>query len=442
VNVAVIGAGLAGLAAACELADRGHSVTVYEARPWAGGKTYSFEDRETGDVLDNGQHVFMACTTAYIAFLRRLGTLHLTWRQPRLDVPVFDARGRPQRLRALPLPAPAHLGPSFATYGHLAARDRVSIARALIAAWWMRDRERRSLRGITFGEWLAAHGQSAEAIRDFWDFAILPTLNCRSSDASAADALFVFRRGFLQSNTGAALGIPRVPLRDLHVEPAIRYIEQRGGRVLAGERVAMIEVSQGRARALQTTGGSHHELDAVVVAVPHDAVARLLPAHLAAEAPFASLAAIPSAPIVNLHLWFDRPVADWPFAAFLGNDLQWVFNRRVLDVAPGRGYRLTVSVSSAGQLLAMSPDAVREHMLPQLHRAIPGTAGAKLTRFRLTKEPAATFVPAPGLERPGNLTPIANLVLAGAYTATGWPATMESAVRSGLRAAWALSATP
>jgi uncharacterized protein with NAD-binding domain and iron-sulfur cluster len=233
-----------------------------------------------------------------------------------------------------------------------------------------------------------------------------------------------------------------VPLHDLHVAPAVRYIEARGGRVRLNARAASIEVTHNRARAVHLAGGTRDEADAVVVAVPHDRVAALLPPAIAGAEPFAGLAAIRSAPIVNLHLWFDRSVAAWPFAAFIGNDLQWVFNRWRLDMAPSREHRLTVSVSGAGRFLEMPAGAIREQMLPQLARAVPGVRRAELTRFRVTKEPAATFVPAPGLRRPGNVTPIANLVLAGAYTATGWPATMESAVRSGLKAARALGAAP
>jgi squalene-associated FAD-dependent desaturase len=445
VNVAVIGGGLAGLAAACELADLGHRPTVFEKRPWCGGKTYSFHDQESGEEVDNGQHVFMTCTTEYIDFLRKIGSLKLTRRQKRLRVTVYNANGRRSVLAAQSLPAPLHLGASFLVYRHLGLLDRVRVGKLMLALRGLSEDERVSLHDVSFAGWLRSKGQSEKAIRDFWDFMLVPTLNCRSDEASASDALFVLRAGFLASSDSAAIGVPGVGLSRLHVEPAVAYIEKRGGEVRTSTEILRLEPTEGGVAGIvshnrrEGQGERHERFDGYVLALPHSKVTGVLPAALAAEEPFRSLAAIKTAPIINLHLWFDRPVADWALAAFVGNELQWVFNRDRLDREPAAGrHRIVISLSAAQPYMGLDREALKERFLPQVRAAIPGAREAELLAFSAIKEPEATFVPAPGMRRPGPRTPLANLVLAGTYTDTGWPATMESAVRSGRTAAHTL----
>jgi squalene-associated FAD-dependent desaturase len=438
-NVAIIGAGLAGLACGCELADAGHRVTLFERRPWAGGKAYSFVDDETGETVDNGQHIFMTCTTAYMDFLRRIGTLHLTKRQRRLRVAVFDARGRRSDLAAMPLPAPLHLLPSFATYRHLSLADRARVARGVAAITRVSPKRRDDFDGVTFGEWLRRNGQSESVIRDFWDLIVVPALNCRSDDASAAQALFLFHEGFLASAESAAVGVPMVGLSELHAEPAVRYIESRGGQCVTRSAIESVDVRDGRVEAMVNAGGERLVFDAYVSALPPAQLLGVLPEDVRTQAPFSSLPAIRMSPIVNLHLWFDRPALGIDFAAFTGSDLQWVFNRTRIAGADGEEH-LVLSQSAADRYVDLDKARMLELLLPQLQRALPAARSAQLTRSVLIKEPDATFVPAPGLRRPGAATPIENLFLAGAYTDTGWPATMESAVRSGVQAAGAVAA--
>ena len=437
-NVAIIGAGLAGLAAGWELADRGHHVELLEKRPFAGGKTYSFRDRETGDVTDNGQHVFMQCTTAYTDFLRKIGTLHLAKRQKRLKVSVFDARGRRETISAAALPAPLHLLPSFMRYGHLHIASKVRIARALAAVARIDEGERLSLWATPFEEWLRLHGQGDEEVRRFWDFLLLPTLNANSRDVAASDALFVVRQGFLASSRSAAIGVATSGLSALHVDPAVAYIRARGGRLRTGTDVIGIE-SDGQSARVGFADGHAEPFDAAICATGHLQALNLLPRTVADDASFADMARLATAPIINLHLWFDRPVAPFSMAAFIDSELQWVFNRRRLDREPWTdGEHLVISLSGAQRFMGMDKSELQDHFVPLLHAALPQTRAAALLRFSAIKEPDATFVPAPGLRRPPNPTPIRNLVLAGAYTATGWPATMESAVRSGNAAASAI----
>ncbi len=447
-RVGIIGGGLAGLAAGCELAERGHAVEVLERRPWAGGATYSYRDEETGSWVDNGQHVFMRCTTAYQAFLERLGTLHLTRRQRHLRVPVFDAAGRRSGLTATNLPFGLHLAPGFLRYRHLSWRQKFQVSRVIVAVSRLRAEARAELNDVTFAAWLERLGQAPETIRDFWDFLVIPTLNCRSHQASASQALFVLEEGFLKNPTAAAIGLPGVGLSELHVEPAVRYIEDRGGKLSPRTTVERIEIDDGRVGGLTLRNGERRTFDAYICALPPWRLLPLLP-ESARQGAFGALAQFEAAPILNLHLWFDRPVASFAFAAFLHSEIQWVFNESSLGKGRnGAGPKeqageqhLVLSISAPGELFALDKEALRARLLPQLRAALPAARAAELVRYLAVKEPEATFVPAPGLTRPGPRTPFANLFLAGAYTDTGWPATMESAVRSGLAAAAAADAT-
>jgi squalene-associated FAD-dependent desaturase len=426
-RVCVIGAGLAGLAAACELADAGVQVTLLERRPCAGGKTYSFTDRETGERIDNGQHILMRCTTAHAAFLRKLGTAHLVRWQKRLRVPVLDAEGRRSDLAAAALPAPLHLGPSFARYAHLRAADKLRVARAIAAM-----RTDAGSNGESFGHWLRRHGQSAGAVDGFWELIVVPALNCHCDDVSAAQALFVFREGFLKSAESAAIGVPSVGLSELQVEPAVRYVEARGGELRTSAAVRELSVRSGLVAEAVLEAGQRAEADAWICALPPRHAAEVLPEEWRRATPFGDLASMRTSPIVNLHLWFDGPIIDGGFVAFTGCDLQWLFQPRADD-----GH-VVLSLSAADRYMPLDKGELVELLLPQLRRALPGAGSRRLLRATAIKEPDATFVPSPGLRRPGPGTPIENLLLAGAYTDTGWPATMESAVRSGQAAARAL----
>ena len=438
-RVGIIGAGLAGLAAGVELADRGHEVELLERRPWAGGATYSFRDEQTGDEIDNGQHVFMQCTTAYAAFLERLGTLDLTRRQQRLSVPVFDATGRRSDLRAANLPLGLHLAPSLLRYRHLGWRQKAQIARAFLAIRRLRSDERERMQRVTFEQWLRERGQTTETIREFWDFLVIPTLNCRAGEASASQALFVIEEGFQRSPEAAAIAVSAVGLSALHVAPAVRAIEEQGGVVSTRTPIEHIEVARGWVGALVLRDGERREFDACVSALAPWRLLPLLPEDVRGEGALGTLARFEPAPILNVHLWFDRQVADFDFAAFVRSEVQWVFNRsRAGGEDEAERQHLVISISAPGELFALGSEELRERLLPQLRAAIPAARAAELVHCRVVKEPEATFVPSPGLERPGPRTPLANLFLAGAYTDTGWPATMESAVRSGLAAAAAL----
>ncbi len=424
-RVVVCGGGLAGIAAACEAALRGARVTLVERRPFLGGKAFSFADPDAGVEVDNGQHVFLGCCTAYIALLRLLGTHGHTRLQPALDVAVRDRDGRTGSLRAARLPAPAHLGPSFAAYPHLRAREKAAALRALLALGALGEEARRRLDAVTFADWLAAHGQGPAAIARFWDLIVLPTCNDRSDRVSAALAAFVFREGFLRTRTGSAIGWSTVGLTRL-VDPAARgFLEARGGRVLSGRAVA-----EAGPDGVLLGDGERLPADRVVLALPPSRVREVAPAALADDP------GLGSSPIVNVHLWYDRAVMDEPFVAVLDSPAQWIFNRTAMAGLPGPGQHLAVSVSGAREEVTRGKPELIAAFTQELARLLPRAGAARVRRATVVKEPEATFAAAPGqaARRPGPLTP-AGVLLAGAWTDTGWPATMEGAVRSGVRAA-------
>ncbi|MEW6582580.1 MAG: hydroxysqualene dehydroxylase HpnE [Actinomycetota bacterium] len=424
-RVVVCGGGLAGIAAACEASLRGARVTLVERRPFLGGKAFSFRDPESGAEVDNGQHVYLGCCTAYIALLRLLGTLHLTTLQPALDLAVRDRSGRTGRLRASPLPAPLHLAPSFARYPHLSARRRAAAAGALAALMTLRPRDLDALDEVSFADWLRARGQDDAAIARFWDLIVVPTCNDRSDRVSAGLAAFVFREGLMRTRTGSAIGWSRVGLTRL-VEPAARaFIEGRGGRVVSGTAVTGVEEG-----AVLLGDGSRLPADRVVLALPPGRVRAVAPDALPRDP------GLGVSPIVNVHVWYDRPVMREPFAAVVDSPAQWLFDRTAMGQDTAAGHHLAVSISGARDEVRAGRDELAGGIVAELAALLPAARDAEVVRSAVVKEPEATFQQGPGqaARRPGPRTPLPGVALAGAWTATGWPATMEGAVRSGVAA--------
>lgn len=423
-RVAVVGGGLAGLAAAIDCAQAGAAVTLYEARPRLGGETFSFE--RNGLWLDNGQHVALRCCSAYLSFLERIGSAELLPLQSALRVPVLREGEAPAFISRSGLPAPLHLLGSLLRYGPLSRRERLS---AILAAARLRrlDPDDPALDERSFGDWLADRRQSAGATAALWNLIALPTLNLPADEASLAAAVKVFRTGVLDTASGADIGIPSVSFRELHAEPARRTLERAGGCVQSGARVAT--VSERLELALEE---GTVEADAVVAAVPHEAAAAILPP---AAVDRAALAGLGSSPIVNLHVHYDRAVLDEPLAAALGSPVQFVFDRTAAAGAR-EGQLLAVSLSHAVDEIGASVSALGARYLPALERLLPQARGAAVLDLAVTHSPRATFRVAPGTRRlrPGSATAVPGLFLAGAWTDTGWPPTMEGAVRSGLAA--------
>ncbi|MEV5872638.1 hydroxysqualene dehydroxylase HpnE [Streptomyces sp. NPDC052101] len=449
-SAVVVGGGLAGITAALALADAGVRVTLLEGRPRLGGLAFSFQRGEL--TVDNGQHVYLRCCTAYRWFLDRIQGAALAPLQDRLDVPVVDVT-KPEgrrlgRLRRDPLPVPLHLGRSLAAYPHLSLAERAAVGRAALALKGL-DLADPALDTQDFGSWLAAHGQSARAVEALWDLVGVATLNAVAGDASLGLAAMVFKTGLLSDPGAADIGWARVPLGELHDRLARKALDSAGVRTEVRTRVTSVSTNENGTWSVQVPG-ERLETDAVVLAVPQRDTHDLLPPG-ALDAP-EQLLGIGTAPILNVHVVYDRRVLARPFFAALGTPVQWVFDRTdasgLLRGGPegppykgggGRraGQYLALSQSAAQDEIDLPVAELRERYLPELERLIPGTRGAEVLDFFVTRERTATFAPTPGVGRlrPGARTKAPGLYLAGAWTATGWPATMESAVRSGVSAA-------
>lgn len=438
----VVGGGLAGITAALSLADGGMDVTLLEGRPRLGGLAFSFK---RGDLtVDNGQHVYLRCCTAYRWFLDRIDATSLAPLQERLDVPVLDAdSNRLGRLRRTALPVPLHLAKSLATYPHLSLAERANVGRAALALKGL-DPADPALDKRDFGSWLAEHGQSQRAIEALWDLVGVATLNAVAGDSSLGLAAMVFKTGLLSDPGAADIGWARVPLGELHDTLARKALDSAGVRTELRTRVTSISRMENGRWAVEVpegpdTSGQILAADTVVLAVPQRETHDLLPEGALDDAD--RLLGIGTAPILNLHVVYGRKVLKQPFFTALGSPVQWVFDRTEAS-GLDQGQYLAVSQSNARDEIDEPVAALRERYLPELERLLPAARGAQVHDFFVTRERTATFAPSPGVGalRPSARTNAPGLYLAGAWTATGWPATMESAVRSGSSAADAVLA--
>ncbi|HUB35641.1 MAG TPA: hydroxysqualene dehydroxylase HpnE, partial [Solirubrobacteraceae bacterium] len=419
-RVTVIGGGLAGIACALDCAEAGAEVRLLEVRRRLGGAVYSFAREDMR--LDNGQHVFLRCCHAYRALLARLGSEALTRVQERLAIPVLSPDRPPAMLARGRLPAPLHLAGALARYPHLTLAERMGAARAALALA-RADPEERALDEIGFGEWLARHGQGQRAIAALWDLIALPSLNLKAAEASAALGAFVFQTGLFARADAGDIGFHERPLGEIVDLPAQRALARAGVEVRLGWRAQAIARADG-GFAVVGADGERVAGEAVVVAAPHARAAGLIEPLLPEQAK--RLRQIGSSPIVNVHIVYDRRVCDERFAAGVGSPVQYLFDRSATGgIPPGCQY-LAVSLSGAEPEMQMSVERLRERYVPALAALLPRAAQAKVERFFVTREHAATFRAAPGVGalRPRARTSLAGLVLAGAWTDTGWPATL------------------
>jgi len=429
-QIGIVGGGLAGLSAAIACGDAGAQVTLFEARTRLGGATWS--SARDGLWIDNGQHVFLRCCESYIAFLHRLGAMDLVTIQDRLDIPVLMPGRGVARLRRGALPAPLHMTGSLLRYSHLSVLDRLRVGGAALALRNL-DLSDPKLDAQSFGGWLREHGQSEAAIERFWDLFTRATINLRPRDASLALAVKVFQTGLLTDPRAGEIGVSKVPLSQLHAEPAARELAKLGGTVQTRASVEAIECGP-HGEAVVRLRDRVHPFDAVIVATPHDVAAEILPDE--AKVDREAFRALGTSPIVNLHVVYDRVVMDEPFAAGVETPMQWIFDR---SAAAGvkSGQCLTVSLSVADAYVGASREELRVQFEPALQQLFPAAKDAQIVEFFVTCERAATFRGAPGTAsmRPKTETDVRSIALAGAWTDTGWPATMEGAVRSGNNAA-------
>lgn len=431
-HIAIVGGGLAGVAAALQCADAGAQVTLLEKRQRLGGLTWSFT--HDGLNMDNGQHVFMRCCTAYLDFLDRIGSAGDVELQDRLDVTVLrPGQGEPERgaIRRDRVRAPLHLTRSLLGFGLIPWADRARLGPAVLALARL-DLDDPALDDETFAEWLSRHNQSQVAIEGLWDLICRPTVNLPAREASLAMAAKVFQTGLLTDSAAGDIGWSRVPLGLLHGERSAAALRKAGAQVHLGQPVVHVGTQPGGLLRVGTTKGEL-DADAVIVALPHYCAEDVLPPGALDEWQPSKLG---SSPIVNVHVHFDRQVTALPMVAGLGTIAHWVFDRTASSGAE-TGQYLTVSISAADDVIGTRPADLTEQVLSALRRLFPPANQAKVLTTFVTREHHATFRATPGsaAHRASPRSPVPGLVMAGAWTSTGWPPTMEGAVLSGAAAA-------
>jgi len=448
----VIGGGLAGLAASVALAEAGWRVRLFEQRPFLGGRAASYVLPD-GEHIDNCQHVTFGCCTNLEDFYRRVGAGDKIKFFDRLL--LLDPEGRRGEMHAGILPAPFHMTGSFLTFSPLAWKDKLWIARAfysiLESGGHPPDVDEPG--GISMLEWLRRHKQTAAAISRFWRVVLVSALSEELDRIDARYGIAVFWKAVLSNKTGYRMGVPGVALGDLY-EGCRASIEQKGGEVIFRSPLRGLRIKNGKLIAALFDDGREETADAFVLALPHLALSELLSDSVKqADPALRNLDKIIDAPITGVHFWFDRQVMSEPFIALLETTTQWIFNKTALYAAsgpaatPGKGQYLQLVISASYDLLPKPRQEIIDLCLKEIHHALPVSREAVLTKATVIKEAAATFSPQPGVDRwrPIQETSIGGLFLAGDWTATGWPATMEGAVRSGYLAAEAvlrLAGTP
>jgi squalene-associated FAD-dependent desaturase len=452
-HVVIVGGGLAGLATASALVDRGLRITLFESRPRLGGRASSFHDPSTGELVDNCQHVSMACCTNLADFCQRVGIDGMLRRESELI--FLDTEGQLSRFRAGLGPAPFHLVGSLLRARFLTAGDKLRVGYGLACL-----AQGRNLRaGESFADWLMRHGQSLRAIKLFWATVLVSALNERLDQMDVGHARKVFVDGFLRNRTGFQPELPVVPLGELYGTSMERWLRDHGVQVRETTGVRTIQRDgDGSVRGVELRSREFLAADFVVLSVPFDRVESLIPDSLREQLPaLANLKAMRAAPITGVHLWFDRPVCPFDHVVTPGRLIQWVFNHTAIQglisaaaenaqgfgpacdrvVVPSAGQYLQVVISASYDLLGQDKFAIRDTVLNELGEIWPAVRAAKVVRSRTVTEHGATFAVRPGVEtlRPSQRTPVDGLFLAGDWTDTGWPATMEGAVRSGYLAA-------
>ena len=491
-TVGIIGGGLAGLAAGCALSDAGYRVTLFERRPYLGGRASSYVHPGTGEVVDNCQHVLLGCCTNLLDLYHRLGVEERIRWYDRLT--YIEPGGRRGTLAPAGLPAPLHSLPSFLGFPLLSLRDKLSIALGMLSL----------IEGIpaddggSFLGWLKRHGQTKRAVSRFWSPVLVSALNQELGDVSIHYGAMVFRDAFLKSAQAGRMGLPTVPLSELY-GVAADYIRERGGEVVMRASVERLGASNRRAWvAIRTAGAAlpglarafgegeggssaengsgssgpelagleseRREFDYLISAVPFQAFGKLMPPAMQSDALRENLAQLRTSPITGIHFWFDREVTELEHAVLLDRTIQWMFQKsKILDRqgsdagaagdykdasqpgaadAPTAGSYLELVVSSSKTLVEKSRQEVLELALKELAEFFPAVKDARVLKATVIKEIHATFTPAPGVDRyrPRQQGPWQRIFLSGDWTATGWPATMEGAVRAGYAAAEALTA--
>ncbi|MGO8984581.1 MAG: hydroxysqualene dehydroxylase HpnE [Terriglobales bacterium] len=446
-TIAIAGGGLAGLAAGCALAQAGFRVSLFERRPYLGGRASSYQHPGTGEIVDNCQHVLLGCCTNLLDFYRRAGVEDkIRWYE---KLTFLEPGGRASVISPSALPAPLHTAPAFLRADCLNFRDKMAISRAMVALAPGLPADH----GESFLAWLQRHGQTKQAIERFWKTILVSALNEDLDRVSVPYAAQVVRESFLKSAAAGRMGIPTVPLTELY-STAGDYIRARGGEVQFRAGVESFRTESSGVSV--TTSGAERKFDYLVLAVPFDALSRMLPDTTSSAPLAAALEQFSTSPITGIHLWFDRQISELDHAVLLDRTMQWMFHKsRLIDARKAReqntrnhearddggGSYIELVVSCSRSLIEKSKSEIVELAVKETQEFFPGARDAKLLKSTVIKEVNATYSPRPGIDqyRPKPETEWPHVFLAGDWTATGWPATMEGAVRSGYLAADAVA---
>ncbi len=440
-TVAIAGGGLAGLAAACALSDAGFRVTLFEKRPFLGGRASSYEHPGTGEVVDNCQHVLFRICTNLVKFYEHIGVAdQIRWFD---QMNFIEPGGRVSVMKSSPLPAPLHTAPSFLHFPFLSAADKLAIARALVPLTLTVQRDN----GQSFQQWLDAHGQTRNAVARFWHPILISALSEELDRISVSAAAQVVRES-MKTPTARHMGVPTLPLTDLY-NAAGEYVRFHGGTLHFRCPVEgfTAEASQVQVR-MRGNEEAEESFDYLVLALPFDALESLLPAEPQSKAIREKISHFENSPITGIHLWFDKQISDLDHAVLLDRTIQWMFHKSRLqpmraqgENGIGSGSYIELVVSSSKTLIDKSRAEIVDLALSEVREFFPAARDANLVKSTVIKEVNATYSPRPGIDahRPTPVTPWPRVLLAGDWTATGWPATMEGAVRSGYLAAEALA---
>jgi squalene-associated FAD-dependent desaturase len=443
-TVAIAGGGLAGLAAACALSDAGFRVTLFEKRPFLGGRASSYEHPGTGEVVDNCQHVLFRICTNLVKFYEHIGVAdQIRWFD---QMNFIEPGGRVSVMKSSALPAPLHTAPSFLHFPFLSTADKLAISRALVPLTLTVQRDN----GQSFQQWLDAHGQSKNAVARFWHPILISALSEELDRISVSAAAQVVRES-MKTPAARHMGVPTLPLTDLY-NAAGEYVRSHGGTLhfrcpVEGFTADASQVqvrTRGKERAAET-------FDYLVLALPFDALESLLPAETQSKAIREKISHFENSPITGIHLWFDKQISDLDHAVLLDRTIQWMFHKSRLQPMRAQGENgsgsggsyIELVVSSSKTLIDKSRAEIVDLALSEVREFFPAARDANLVKSTVIKEVNATYSPRPGIDahRPTPVTLWPRVFLAGDWTATGWPATMEGAVRSGYHAAEALAAS-
>ncbi|MBI5193177.1 MAG: FAD-dependent oxidoreductase [Nitrospirae bacterium] len=479
-NVIIIGGGFAGLTAATELISSGYNVTVIEQRGYFGGRAFSFLDRNTFIELDNGQHLLMGCYENTFRFLKTLGTFDKLYIQKNLHVDFIESAGQTYSLSCLPLPAPLHAASGILRFKALSLSERLKMLyitkdvlydnhplpltlsqKGMVSSYLSNDSANDSANDSGKGEgvssitdWLSRYGQGKRAMDTFWNILTLAIMNESPDRSSAAIFKTVLRKAMFKSRKGSRIVFPAVPLSRLYADDAEDYVIRHGGVVEKRCAASEILFDGHSVTGIRTRNNRIIKGDYYISAVPYYSLHRLLPPSIINKhhSYFSCLKELKSSPIISFHLLFDKPIIDKPFAAFINSPVQWIFNNNMISTyipppltggGQGEGEHrqsnnlISLVISGAQEFVNMDSAALLTMAVTELRKFLPEANSAKLIYSRIIKEKSATFIPAPDIQkyRPSQESPIKNLFIAGDWTDTGLPATIEGAVLSGYRCA-------